>query len=109
MREFRGLTHRLSPSRLHELQLLSAALAVILTHDFPEDLLVTRTRADCTKKQDQEAVLGHSHLALTLLHCSIEAKYQVGVVVVGVALIKSPKTIFAQTPFNFSGCPWYIR
>jgi len=26
----------------------------------------------------------------------------------GVALIKSPKIIFAPTPFNFSGCPRYI-
>jgi hypothetical protein len=24
----------------------------------------------------------------------------------GVALVKLPKIIFAQTPFNFSGCPW---
>jgi hypothetical protein len=27
---------------------------------------------------------------------------------IGVAPVKSPKIIFAQTPFNFSGCPRYI-
>ena len=27
---------------------------------------------------------------------------------VGVTMIKSPKIIFAPTPFNFSGCPRYI-
>ena len=33
-------------------------------------------------KRDQEAILvGHSHLVLTLLHRSIDAKYHVGVVV----------------------------
>jgi hypothetical protein len=66
-----------------------AALAVFPPHDFPDDLLVEGTRGDHTNQRDQEAVLGHSHLVHTLIHCSIDAKYPVGIVIdsVGVVVI----------------------
>jgi len=59
----------------------SAALTVIIAHDFVLDFLIKRTRGDCTDKRDQEAILGHLNLILTLLHRTIDAKNYVGVVI----------------------------
>ena len=64
-----------------------AALAVLCAHDLAEDRLIKGPRGDCTNEQHQEAVLGHLHLVLTLLHRSIDAKYHLGVVVDSVSLV----------------------
>ncbi len=65
----------------------SAALRVLRAHDLAEDFLIKGTRADCTKEQDREAVLGHSHLVLTVLHHSIDAKYHGGVVADSIGVV----------------------
>ena len=60
-------------------------LTVLHAHDLAEDLLIEGPRGDCTNEQDREgeAVLGLSHLVLTLLHRSIDVKYHfVSIVVV---------------------------
>ncbi len=62
--------------------------------DLVEDLLVEGPRADCKSKQDQEAVLRHSHLVLTLLHLSVDAKYYVGVVVDSVGVVGDREGVF---------------
>jgi hypothetical protein len=58
-----------------------AALVVLSAHNLVEDPLIEGHRGDCTNEQDREAVLGHTHLVLTLLHRSVDAKYYVGVVI----------------------------
>ena len=63
----------------------NAALTVLHAHDLAEDLLIEGPRGDCTNERDREgeAVLGLSHLVLTLLHRSIDVKYHfVSIVVV---------------------------
>ena len=60
-----------------------------------EDLLVKGTRADCTSERDQEAVLGHLHLVLALLHRSDDVKYYVGVVVDYFGVVGDRKGVFS--------------
>jgi hypothetical protein len=64
-----------------------AALAVLRANYLPEDPLIEGMTGDSTNKQDREAVLGHFHLVLTLLHRSVDAKYYVGVVVGSVGVV----------------------
>ena len=45
-------------------------------------------------EQDQEAVLGHSHLVLALLHCSVDAKNYVNVVVDSVGVVMGREGVF---------------
>ena len=64
-----------------------AALVVLQANYLPEDPLIEGTTGDSTNERDREAVLGHSHLVLTLLHRSVDAKYYVGVVVGSVGVV----------------------
>jgi len=63
------------------------SVAVLHAHYLAEDLLAKGPRADCTSERHREAVLGHSHLILTLFHRSVDAKYYVGIVVDSVGVV----------------------
>ena len=76
---------------------MSSATCRDMSATFPakvEDLLVEGPRSDCMPERDQEAVLGHSHLVLTLLHLSVDAKYYVGVVVDSVGIVGDREGVF---------------
>jgi hypothetical protein len=59
-----------------------------------KDPFVKGHRGDCTNEQDREAVLGHTHLVLTLLHRSVDSKYYVGVVVGSFGVVMGREGVF---------------
>jgi hypothetical protein len=71
-----------------------AALAVLRAHNLADDLLIEGYRGDCTNEQDQEAVLGHTHLVLTLLHHSVDVKYYIVVVIGSFGVVMGREGVF---------------
>jgi hypothetical protein len=66
---------------------VSAALMLIQFHDFALDFFTKGPCVDCAKEQEQEAILSHSHLVLTLIHHAINMDHHAGVVVCAVGIV----------------------
>jgi hypothetical protein len=76
---------------------MSTALAVICFHDFCIGFFIKGPCADYTKEQEQKAILSHSHLVLTFLHCAIHVDCHVSVVVRATGIVGDREGVSAFT------------